>query len=243
MSNYSQRLYVRIVTQLPITPHSPLSVSPNLHQAIPNPTTFRTILPTLHKHVASHSRIPNTNTHTHPHTHPVQTYAQWCTHSDISTVTTRLLPSPYQRRPTNIDTWDNITENQKIYEDEGITQQLWDTPTRSALCGLFKNFSYTLLIKTDLDSVIYFSIICAAILHFLYDTSRPIMLCHSCQYWPKKSYPPHIGSLSQSSFFPLTCQRYVCQSCHTRTKIFFSIWYSNAVITFETSFYLPQYHN
>ena len=87
------------------------------------------------------------------------------------------------------------------------------------------------------------SIICAAIWYFLYDTSRPIMLCHSYQYWPKKSYPSHIGSLSQSSFFPFMCQRHVCQSCLTRTKIFFSIWYSNAVMTFETKFYLPQYHH
>ena len=42
----------------------------------------------------------------------------------------------------------------------------------------------------------------------------------------------HRGSLSQGSFFPVTCQHHICQSCHTRTKkFFFHIWYSNAVMT------------
>ena len=87
LANYSGQLYIRISTIMPITPYSPPFDHPKPYQPIPNPAAFITILSTLHKHMAPHSRIPNTTTHTHLHT-PIQTYRQWYTHGDITTVVT-----------------------------------------------------------------------------------------------------------------------------------------------------------
>ena len=92
LAKYSWQLYIRISTQLLMTPHSPLFDHPNHYQFIPILAAFTTILSTLHEHMAPHSRISNTNTPTHPHT-PIQTYPQWYTHVDVTLVVTFLSSS------------------------------------------------------------------------------------------------------------------------------------------------------
>ena len=58
-----------------MAPHSPTFGHLNPYQPVPSPTAFTTILSTLHKHMATHGKIPNTTTHTHPHT-PIQAHPQ-----------------------------------------------------------------------------------------------------------------------------------------------------------------------
>ena len=83
-------------------------------------------LPTLHKHMAPHRRIPNTPTYIHPYT---PTY----TNTNIPTVAAFFRPPPYQTQPTNLGSTENTMEYQG-YGDQGITQRLQDTPKHSLLC-------------------------------------------------------------------------------------------------------------
>ena len=71
-----------------MTPHSPLSGHLNPYQPTPNPPTFITTLFTLYKHMALHSRTPNTTTFTRPHTPtavmPTVIYSRWYDHSSCT---------------------------------------------------------------------------------------------------------------------------------------------------------------
>ena len=88
MANYSRQLYIRIGTQLPMTPHATIWSSKPL-SAYTKSSSITTIMSTLHKHMAFHCRIPNAATHMHPHT-PIKTYR----HSDITYVYPPWLHSP-----------------------------------------------------------------------------------------------------------------------------------------------------
>ena len=66
--NYSEQLYIRIGTISLIISHSPPTGYLNPFQPSPNPKTFITVLFTLHRHIAPHSRTTNNTTLTHSHT-------------------------------------------------------------------------------------------------------------------------------------------------------------------------------
>ena len=59
---------IEIGTILLMKPFSPPFGHLNPYQTTPNLAAFTTTLLTLHKHMAPHSRTPNTTTRTHPHT-------------------------------------------------------------------------------------------------------------------------------------------------------------------------------
>lgn len=54
---------------------------------IPSTGAFKTIFPTLHKHMSPHGRIPNATIHTYPNV-PIQAYPQSYVDADIMTVVT-----------------------------------------------------------------------------------------------------------------------------------------------------------
>ena len=193
-----------------MTPHSPPFRHPNPYQPIPSRAALIKLLFILHKQMA-HGRIPYPTIHAHPHT-PVQTYPQWYTHGDITTV-------------INLDTMDNHWNTKICYEDQDITQRLWSTPTLSLLCWLFRMFSYTLLIKIYLVLIIYFSIMCHHVVFSGRDfavsiNSQPIPRMTSVViHYPYRVPPPRIRPL----FYPDMYQHLARQSHHTHTNNFFSV--------------------
>ena len=133
LANYPRQLYIRIGTQLSMTPQFPLYGHPNPYQPIPNPAAFTTILSTLHKYMAPHNRIPNTttrNTSLHQYRH---------THSDIRTVIhpqwLHFFPPQCQTHPTNLDTMDNHNGTSRHAMKIKISPNDYGTHQRAHSCA------------------------------------------------------------------------------------------------------------
>ena len=139
-----------------------------------------------------------THIHQYRYTHsdkPTVIYPQWLHFFSF------LLP-PYQTHPTNLGTTDSIMEHKAFYEGQVITKRLRDTPTRSLLCWLFKNFSYTLLMKKLFGSNNMFLYnLCHHMVFSLWDFPTNITLPPITLLVSVVTLAPHIGFIPQGFFF------------------------------------------
>ena len=128
---------------------------------------------------------------------------------------------------------------------------LWHTNALTILL-IIKELQFTLLIKPFLGPRIHFFIICATIWYFLSETSQSILLhppspqpTHTRTNTPVLTsvMTPSSHRVSPPKFFPVTDQHQAGQSRHYTPTGFFHIWYSNAIIKFESSLHPQQFHH
>ena len=184
--------------------------------------------------MAPHDRIPNTTTDIHPHT-PIQTHPQWYSHNYIPTVVTLPPLLPIRRTELILVLWTTSWNIKTFYEDQDITQLLWDTPIRWLLCSLFRKLSQTLFITNLFGSNnIFLYNLCHHIVFSLWDvpaniTLPPIPVLTSIVTPSSHGHSPEVPF-----FQSWTNIAYVNPAMH-EPKIFFDIQHLNALITFQSN--------
>ena len=166
-----------------------LSHHPHPYQPIQNPAEFTTILSILNKHNGS-SRQDSWHYYQYTPTYtnsdiPTVIHPQWQHFPPLLIIRHTQLILALRATQWNIKTY---------FEDQVITQRLWDTPTPLLLCWLIRNFSYALLIKKLFGpNNIFLYTLCHQIVFSLWDflflspipTSRTSIL----SYTHKKVFP------------------------------------------------------
>ena len=185
--------------------------------------------------MAPHDRIPNTTTNIHPHT-PIQTHPQWYSHNYIPTVVTLPPPLlPIRHTELILVLWTTSWNIKTFYEDQDITQLLWDTPIRWLLCSLFRKLSQTLFITNLFGSNnIFLYNLCHHIVFSLWDVPANITLPPIPVLTSIITPSSHGHSPKVPFFQSWTNIAYVNPAMH-EPKIFFDIQHLNALITFQSN--------